>query len=143
MNDEMRYFVKRIEVVAAIIKIDKSVLCLQRNANKYNYISNKFEFPGGKIELNENHKQALQRELREEMTVEVSENQMSYFMTVEHTYPDFIIIMHTYLCEVINVSYSLNEHIDAKWCNSENINELDWAAADVPIVNKLLSERVI
>lgn len=134
---------KKIEVVAAVFKKHKSVLCLQRNVNKYDYISNKFEFPGGKVELNEDHKQALQRELREEMAVEVGESEMDYFMTVEHTYPDFIIIMHTYICEVNELSYKLHEHIDAKWCSEENINELDWAAADLPIVEKLLSERVI
>ncbi len=134
---------KKVEVVAAVLKKDKSVLCLQRNVNKYDYISNKFEFPGGKVELNEDHKQALQRELREEMSVEVGENEMDYFMTVEHAYPDFIIIMHTYICEVFDVEYTLHEHIDAKWCREENIKELDWAAADLPIVEKLLSERVI
>ena len=134
---------KKIEVVAAILKKDKSVLCLQRNVNKYDYISYKFEFPGGKVEINEDHKQALQRELREEMDIEIGTNEMTYFTTVEHTYPDFIIIMHTYICEVIELSYKLNEHIGAKWRRAENINELDWAAADLPIVNKLLSERII
>lgn len=134
---------KKIEVVAAVIKKDKSVLCLQRNVNKYDYISYKFEFPGGKVELNEDHKQALQRELREEMSVEVGENEMNYFMTVEHAYPDFYIIMHTYICEANDMLYKLHEHIDAKWCSADNISELDWAKADLPIVEKLLSEKVI
>lgn len=139
----MRCILKKIEVVAAVLKKDKSVLCLQRNVNKYDYISHKFEFPGGKVELDEDHKQALQRELREEMAVEIGENDMNYFMTVEHAYPDFIIIMHTYICEVFDVAYTLHEHIDAKWRSAENISELVWAAADLPIVEKLLSERVI
>jgi len=134
---------KKIEVVAAVLKKDKSVLCLQRNVNKYDYISYKFEFPGGKVEVNEDHKQALQRELREEMDIEIGTNEMKYLITVEHTYPDFIIIMHTYICEVIELSYKLHEHIGAKWRRAENISELDWAAADLPIVNKLLSERII
>ncbi len=134
---------KKIEVVAAILKKDKSVLCLQRDVNKYDYISNKFEFPGGKVELNEDHKQALQRELREEMAIEIEENDMNYFMKIEHVYPDFIIILHVYICEVYELSYKLHEHIDAKWCCADSIGELDWTAADVPIVEKLLSEMVI
>lgn len=139
----MRCLVKRIEVVAAVLKKDKSVLCLQRNVNKHDYISYKYEFPGGKVEIEEDRKKALQRELMEEMAVEVSENNMNYFMTVEHAYPDFFIVMHTYICEVEDVKYMLHEHVDAKWRSKENIHELDWAAADVPIVEKLMLEGII
>ena len=44
---------KKIEVVAAIIKLDDEILCVQRQKNKLPYISEKFEFPGGKIETGE------------------------------------------------------------------------------------------
>ena len=132
---------KTIEVVAGVIKCDQSVLCLQRNANKFDYISYKFEFPGGKVEHGEDYKAALKRELLEEMDISISDEKMTYFMTVNHQYPDFIIIMHTYICEVGKINYKLNEHVDAKWAIIETIDALDWADADLPIVEKLKGGR--
>ncbi len=55
---------KNIVVVAAIIVFEKKFLCVQRGPNKYQYISKKFEFPGGKVEENENDNDALKREIR-------------------------------------------------------------------------------
>ena len=134
---------KTIEVVAGVIKHNKSVLCLQKNENKYDYISYKFEFPGGKVEPNEDFKKALMRELHEEMDVQLEEEQLSYLMTVQHQYPDFHIIMHTYVCETGDIEFRLHEHIDAKWSTVETIDALDWAAADLPIVEKLKAEKII
>ena len=134
---------KKIEVVAAVLKQNSDVLCLQRGYSKLDYISHKFEFPGGKVEANEDFKKALGRELLEEMNISVNEDQMSYLMTVNHQYPDFFITMHAYVCDVENIEYALNEHVDAVWSNSENIDVLDWAAADIPIVERLKAERVI
>jgi len=134
---------KKIEVVAAIIKKDQNVLCLQRNENKYDYISYKYEFPGGKVEQGEDLKTALQRELLEEMTLDLQEEQMTYLMTVEHTYTDFHITLHAFICRVEEINYVLTEHISSQWSNASNIKTLDWAAADVPIVDKLLKEGII
>ena len=135
--------VKRVEVVAGVIRCGQSVLCLQRNVNKFDYISYKFEFPGGKVEHGEDYKAALKRELFEEMDISVGVEKMNYLMTVNHQYPDFIIIMHTYVCEVGKIDYKLNEHVDAKWATIDTIDALDWAGADIPIVEKLKVEGII
>ena len=58
---------KEISVVAAIIKHDDKILCVQRGQGKYAYVSNKFEFPGGKIENNETQHEAIIREIKEEL----------------------------------------------------------------------------
>lgn len=127
---------KKIEVVAAIIYYRNEVLCVQRPENKYSYISKKFEFPGGKIEAGESKQEALKREIMEELGISPSIGEL--FMTVVHTYPDFELTMHSYICKVDNKEVVLREHISLKWLTREILNQLDWAAADIPIVNKLV-----
>ncbi|NOI66431.1 (deoxy)nucleoside triphosphate pyrophosphohydrolase [Vibrio sp. 99-8-1] len=130
---------KSIEVVAAIIQHEDKTLCVQRGPAKYDYIHHKFEFPGGKIEKGESGKQAIVRELKEELHLDVPT--ADYFMTVEHTYPDFHITMHAYICPVENRDIVLTEHIDAKWLSVEELPSLDWAAADIPFVEKLITKK--
>ena len=127
---------KKIEVVAGVIFWKDLVLCVQRPKNKLHYISEKFEFPGGKIEEGETKEEALNRELLEELNV--STKIKSFFLTVVHEYPDFILTMHSFICEVNSKELTLNEHIDYKWLNIKELSKLDWAAADIPIVDKLV-----
>lgn len=127
---------KKVEVVAAIIYFEDKILCVQRPKNNLSYISEKFEFPGGKIEENETKKEALQREIFEELNI--SMKIISFFTTVVHEYPDFELTMHSYKCEVDTKEVFLNEHISLEWLNLNELQKLDWAGADIPIVNKLL-----
>lgn len=127
---------KKIEVVAGILFYKDEILCVQRPKNKLHYISEKFEFPGGKIEENETRVEALKRELFEELNLSVKIN--SFFMTVIHNYPDFELTMHSYICEIETKDIVLNEHISLQWLKIEELNSLDWAGADIPIVNKLM-----
>ena len=127
---------KKIEVVAAIIYFENKILCVQRPKNKLSYISEKFEFPGGKIEKGETREQALNRELLEELNIVAAIE--SFFTTVVHEYPDFELTMHSYICEVKTKELTLNEHIAQEWLSLDELNKLDWAAADIPIVNKLI-----
>ena len=127
---------KKIEVVAGVIFCKDEILCVQRKKNKLHYISEKFEFPGGKIEPGESKEEALHRELLEELNLSMKIK--SFFMTVAHEYPDFELIMHTYICEVESKELKLNEHIDKKWLKVNELNQLDWAGADIPIVEKLV-----
>lgn len=130
---------KQIEVVAGVIFWEDEVLCVQRPKNKLHYISEKFEFPGGKIEVGESKEEALKRELLEELNL--STKSMSFFLTVVHNYPDFELTMHSYLCKVDSKELTLHEHIDQKWLKINKLDQLDWAAADIPIVNKLVSNE--
>lgn len=127
---------KKIEVVAAIIYFEGKILCVQRPENKLTYISKKYEFPGGKIEIGETQKEALKRELFEELNI--SPKIKSLFITVIHEYPDFELTMHGYICEAKTFELILNEHISYKWLTINELDKLDWAAADIPIVNKLI-----
>ncbi|AWG22353.1 DNA mismatch repair protein MutT [Flavobacterium faecale] len=127
---------KKVQVVAAIILCKDQILCVQRPKNKFSYISEKFEFPGGKIEKGETQEDALHRELLEELNITTSIK--SLFLTVIHEYPDFELTMHSYICEVKNKELKLNEHIAKEWLTIDELKKLDWAAADIPIVNKLI-----
>lgn len=127
---------KHIEVVAAIIVYENKILCVQRGENKLSYISKKYEFPGGKMEQGEEKAETIKREILEElhMIIEVKEE----FLTVKHQYPDFILEMHSFICTCNNNTVTLTEHLDFKWLDISELGSLDWAAADVPIVKKLM-----
>lgn len=128
---------KEIEVVAAIIYHEDKILCVQRGPNKYDYISKKYEFPGGKIENGESQKEALEREIMEELHMDISIEEK--YVTVRHQYPDFILTMHSFLCTSETKDLTLTEHIDFKWLSKDTMQNLDWAGADVPIVEKLIA----
>jgi 8-oxo-dGTP diphosphatase len=129
---------KLVEVVAAIIVNESKILCMQRGESKLPYISKKYEFPGGKIEIGETNQEALIREIKEELNLEIRD--LNHFLTIEHTYPDFKIVMHSYKCVVDQPTFHLSEHLDFKWRTANQMDDLDWAAADLPIVDKLKKE---
>lgn len=128
---------KKIEVVAGIIFFGNKVLCVQRPKNKFHYISEKFEFPGGKIEDGESKEEALKRELLEELAI--SPIIKSSFLKVVHEYPDFELTMHSFICEVDTDELILKEHVAKEWLTIDEMRKLDWAAADIPIVDKLMN----
>ncbi|MFD2822258.1 (deoxy)nucleoside triphosphate pyrophosphohydrolase [Lacinutrix iliipiscaria] len=128
---------KKIEVVAAIISFENKTFCVQRPENKLSYISKKFEFPGGKIEKGESKEQALKRELLEELNF-IPTKIDSLFLTVVHQYPDFELTMHSFKCYSETKDIQLNEHISSEWLSLKDLKMLDWAEADIPIVNRLI-----
>jgi 8-oxo-dGTP diphosphatase len=125
---------KKVEIVAAIIVHDNKILCVQRGENKLPYISKKFEFPGGKIEEGETKEETIKREIKEELNMDI--NVKDEFITVNHQYPDFNLTMHSFICECDIPELTLTEHIDYKWLSKNEMEYLDWAAADIPIVKE-------
>ena len=126
---------KNIHVVAAIIMKNNKVLCAQRGDNKYEYISRKFEFPGGKIETGESDEEALKREIYEELSINIQE--VKFYTTIKHQYPDFHLNISAYKCKCKNSKVRLSEHIDFKWLRINELSTLDWLESDIPIINKL------
>ncbi len=131
---------KRIEVVAAVIQHQNKILAVQRGPAKYAYISEKWEFPGGKMEAGETEEQTIIREIREELDMQIKVQ--SKLLTVEHPYPDFHLTMHTYLCETEQSEPKLTEHLAFRWLSIDELEVLDWAGADVPVVQILLQSVI-
>jgi 8-oxo-dGTP diphosphatase len=131
---------KKLNVVAAIIQCGEEILCVQRGPAKFDYIAKKYEFPGGKVEVGESKESAIIREVKEELRLDIIEPQ--FFNTVHHQYPDFFITMHSFICKVMDKDVTLTEHIEKKWLKREQLHILDWAAADIPIVEKLQTKKI-
>lgn len=143
-NDEFekRSTMKHLVVTAAILIEAGEILCMQRNWAKFDYISYKFEFPGGKVEPGESFENALARELQEEMDINISIAPDQFFMSVEYQYPDFSITLHSYICPVNSRNFIRKEHYSHVWLTPEKLDSLEWAPADLPIVKKLMEEMI-
>ena len=127
---------KTIEVVAAIIRKDDMIFATQRG---YGDFKDWWEFPGGKMEAEETPEEALVREIKEELSTDISVDKFLY--TVNYDYPKFHLTMHCYMCSLLSEALHLNEHEAAKWLNREDIHSVNWLPADeilLPIIIKEL-----
>lgn len=123
---------KEIEVVAAIIRMEERIFATQRGYGEW---KDWWEFPGGKIEAGETPEEALRREIREELSTEISVDE--FFCTVEYDYPKFHLTMHCYLCSLLTDALHLNEHEAARWLSPAELDTVRWLPADKSIIEKL------
>lgn len=129
---------KAINVVGAIIIKDGKILCVQRGESKA--LAYLWEFPGGKIEPGETPREALKRELVEELFIEVSvENQMFEQTTYEYDFG--VVHLTTFICSLVEGTPKLTEHVAIRWLTPSELSELEWAPADIPAVEKLAKQR--
>ena len=123
---------KHIEVVAGIIKDGDKIFATQRG---YGEFKDGWEFPGGKMEPGEAPQQALARELKEELAVDV--NVGEFLCTVDYDYPTFHLTMHCFYCSLVSGKLTLLEHEAAKWLNMSELHTVNWLPADVEVVKSL------
>lgn len=97
-----------------------------------------WEFPGGKVEIDEKREQSLKRELLEELGMEVEIH--GYFMDHCHDYGSFSIKLIAYKCEFKNASFAMTDHDAYKWVYPMELKEFKLAPADVPIAKTLVIE---
>ncbi|NNM53347.1 MAG: (deoxy)nucleoside triphosphate pyrophosphohydrolase [Spirochaetales bacterium] len=124
---------KNIEVVAAVLIQDGKVFAAQRNAK--GEVGLKWEFPGGKTEAGESHHEALARELHEELGIQVQVG--DFLMTINHQYQAFALTMHCYFTTVLSGTLTLHEHIASRWLGRDDLETVDWAPADVPVLERI------
>ena len=123
---------KTIEVVAAIIHQNGRILATQRGYGEWKGM---WEFPGGKMEAGETEKEAIVREIREELNVGILVERK--VCTVEYDYPQFHLVMHCYMCSVAEGTLELKEHQSARWLAKEEWESVDWLPADVLVIEHL------
>ena len=124
--------IKTINVVAAVMIRDGRVFATQRGYGEW---KDWWEFPGGKVEPGEDPKDALRREIREELATEISVGEL--LTTVEYDYPKFHLSMQCFLCSVISGELSLLEHEDARWLAMDELHSVKWLPADVEVIDKI------
>ena len=127
-----------LEVVAAIIFFENKILVTQRKFHKNPAFSNKFEFPGGKVENNEDKITALRRELLEELNLELTH--FKHFASYNYRYDTDKIKLHFFLSNVYELKLTLKVHEAYKLVTIKQLSKLDWLAADYEVIKKLESK---
>lgn len=125
---------KTIRVVAAVIRSEEKIFATARG---YGDFKGKWEFPGGKVEADETPKQALIREIQEELDVKIEVGEL--IDTIEYDYPTFHLSMDCFWCVVVDGEIILKEAEDAKWLNKDELYNVDWLPADVTLIKKIES----
>lgn len=124
---------KNIHVVGAVITNGNKILCAQRGMEKS--LPGLWEFPGGKIEETETPQSALKREIQEEMHCQVAIGEQ-----VEHTVHEYdfgVVHLTTFYCQLVTGTPVLTEHIAIRWLEARELEQLEWAPADIPAIEKL------
>lgn len=125
---------KNVKVVAAIIRKNEQILATKRG---YGEFENLWEFPGGKIEQSETPKEALKREIMEELNASIEIEK--FLINVSYDYPTFHLDMDCYICS-LQGPINLLEHKDARWISKDEFDTLDWIPADIEILDALEDE---
>lgn len=128
---------KTIRVVAAVIKAvnENGELIIFATQRGYGEFKGGWEFPGGKIEAGESPKEAIRREIIEELDTEIAVGEL--IDTIEYDYPTFHLSMDCFWCEIVKGDLVLKEHEDAKWLTKEELAEVDWLPADWSLIRKI------
>ena len=129
---------KYIKVVAAIIKQEDKILIARRKKGKH--LEFKCEYPGGKLENNEEENDALKRELKEEFSIEATIGR--YLTESFYEYGSVNINLKAYLVESFSGDFRLIDHDKIEWIKIEEIKKHEFAPADIPINNFLIKNGI-
>ena len=123
-------------VAVALVDVDGRVLIAQRPVEKA--LGGLWEFPGGKVEAGERPEDALIRELREEIGIEVSTNCLAPLTFASHAYPEAHLLMPLYVCRRWSGTPSPLEGQALKWARAGKLREYPMPPADAPLIPTLI-----
>ena len=126
---------QHVHVACGIIEQEGLVLAAQRSATML--LPLKWEFPGGKIETGESPEECLVREMREELGIGVAIGKA--LSPATHHYHNITVTLYPYTCRVADGTITMYEHHALQWIEPERMGELDWAAADIPVISEYLA----
>ena len=130
---------RHVAVVGAVIVRDDKVLCAQRGPS--GALAGKWEFPGGKVEAGETPRDALAREIREELGCGVVVG--AEVATTTHEYDFAVVTLTTFYCELSAGEPAQSEHASILWLEPASAAKLDWAPADVPAVRRIQRDLAV
>lgn len=123
---------KEVKVVAALIEKDNKYLIARRSTGDINMLG-RWEFPGGKVELNEDEMLAIEREIKEEFELDVKAIRFIFNNVCE--YSDKIVDLRLYECKYISGYFKLHDHFEYKFVSKDQIVCYDLCPADIPLAN--------
>lgn len=121
-----------LEVTCALIEHNGALLAAQRSGSMH--LPGKWEFPGGKLRPGESLEECLKREILEELGLYVETH--CALQPVEHRYPDKHIRLHPFICSITGGTLVPTEHQQVRFFAPDEIESLDWALADLPVLNQ-------
>lgn len=119
-----------MKVVAALIENGNKVLLAKRSTGDINVLG-KWEFPGGKVEKDENEFDAIEREIKEEFELTIKAREFVVKNICE--YPTKVVDLRLYRCDYVSGNFNLHDHSEYKWVNKEELLDYDLATADIPL----------
>ena len=122
-----------IDVVAAVIKKNNLYFIAQRNRNKH--FAYYWEFPGGKVDKQETFENALKREIKEELSINI--RVFNHIASEKHKDEKIDVNVHYFLCELLNENIILSEHEDMKWLRKNDLKQFKMAPGDSKIIKYL------
>lgn len=130
---------KEINVVGAVVTNNGKILSAQRSESMS--LSGMWEFPGGKIESGETTREALVREMQEELlcTVEIGDQVAS----TRYEYDFGFVTLTTFYATLIDGEPQLTEHSEIRWIDAADLNSVEWAPADIPAVETIMNDYAV
>lgn len=136
-DEEVQLARKTIHVTGAVFLRDDKILAAQRGEGRA--LAGYWEFPGGKIEEGETPEETLARELREELLTDAEVGE--FIARSEYDYDFGRVILDAYFCTIVGDEPQLTEHQAIRWLSRDQLFDVEWAPADVPII-EALAEKI-
>ena len=130
MQSGSRQTKRMIEVCCAIIRKGSQILAVQRGPGSSHPWQ--WEFPGGKMELNETTEQCIVREVEEELCIQIKP--INRLLPLEFDYGIKQIRLIPLVCEIISGEITLTEHLALRWVDYGELETLDWSGADRELI---------